>query len=124
MVSQLTEENGKLKARLKKEAQDCQDFGGKANSKQASKQTIKTSRQPKTLGFLPSASEHEANLMEKMKGTIEQQRSQLRTAEQDNLQKSQEIEAVRRGTEEFARARTHSNTLKIHAYTLYRHIYA
>jgi len=67
MVSKLTEENGKLKAKLKKEAQDCHDVG---------------------------ASEHEANLMEKMKGTIEQQRSQMRAVEQENLQKSQEIEAT------------------------------
>jgi len=67
MVSQLTEENMKLKARLKKEAQDCQDL---------------------------VASEHEANLMEKMKGTIEQQRSQLRSVEQENVQKTQEIEAT------------------------------
>lgn len=67
MISKLTEENNKLKARVKKEAQDCRDI---------------------------VASEHESNLAEKMRGTIEQQRSQIRSVEQDNLQKSQEIEAT------------------------------
>jgi len=68
MISQLTDENGKLKARVtKKEAQDCQDI---------------------------IASEHEANLAEKMRRTIEQQRGQIRSIEQDNLTKSQEIEAT------------------------------
>merc|ERR1712142_57190 len=67
MVSQLTDENVKLKARVKREAQDCREI---------------------------VASEHEANLAEKMRGTIDQQRSQIRSIEQENLQKSQEIEAT------------------------------